>query len=80
MLDSKQTYQISLQNVAMLENRIKRLQYEEDRAKKITELANEKAEKLLKARERHQKEVEFKFFIQNMKKQQEEQLKLTNRN
>ena len=42
----------------MLENRIKRLVFEEQRAKKLTDIANEKAEKLLKARDRHQKEME----------------------
>ena len=42
----------------MLENLIKRLVFEEQRAKKLTDIANEKAEKLLKARDRHQKELE----------------------
>jgi hypothetical protein len=42
----------------MLENRIKRLVFEEQRAKKLTDIANEKAEKLLKARDRHQRELE----------------------
>jgi len=42
----------------MLENRIKRLVYEEQRAKKLTDIANEKADKLLKARDRHQKQLE----------------------
>jgi len=37
-----------------LENRIKRLAFEEERATKLTQIASEKAEKLLKARERHQ--------------------------
>lgn len=41
-----------------LENRIKRLVFEEGRAKKLTDIANEKAEKLLKARDRHAKEIE----------------------
>ena len=41
-----------------MENRIKRLVYEEQRAKNLTDIANEKAEKLLKARDRHQKELE----------------------
>ena len=45
----------------MLENRIKRLVFEEQRAKKLTDIANEKAEKLLKARDRHQKELEDKL-------------------
>lgn len=41
-----------------LEARIKRLVYEEQRAKKLTDIATEKAEKLLKARERHHRELE----------------------
>ena len=39
----------------MLENRIKRLAYEQHRAQKLTDTATQKAEKLLEARERHQK-------------------------
>eukprot|EP00347_Sterkiella_histriomuscorum_P006729 403351658 len=63
----------------MLENRIKRLFFEDERAKKLSALANEKAEKLLKARDRHQRELEKKFMIQSIKKQQEDQLKMINR-
>jgi hypothetical protein len=40
--------------VKALENRVKRLIFEEERAKKLTRIANEKAEKLLKARSRHE--------------------------
>ena len=55
----------------LLENRIKRLVFEEQRAKKLTEIANEKAEKLLKARDRHQKQLEEKL-RRNMEKMMRE--------
>lgn len=58
MLEAKYVQKDSLQKANMLENRIKRLVFEEQRAKKLTDIANEKAEKLLKARDRHQKELE----------------------
>lgn len=44
----------------MLENRIKRLAFEAARAQKVTDTVTLKAEKLLEARERHQREVEEK--------------------
>jgi hypothetical protein len=47
MLDTKNQYAESKMNVLSLENRIKRLMFEEERAKKLTQLATEKAEKLL---------------------------------
>ena len=53
MLEARYMQKDSMRKVNMLENRIKRLVYEETRAKKLTDIANEKAEKLLKARERH---------------------------
>jgi hypothetical protein len=36
-----------------MENRIRRLAFEEERASKLTEIANEKSMKLILARERH---------------------------
>ena len=45
----------------MLENRIKRLAFEASRAQKVTDTVTIKAEKLLEARERHQKENEEKM-------------------
>ena len=47
-----------------LEARIKRLVYEEQRAKKLTDIATEKAEKLLRARERHHRELELRALRQ----------------
>lgn len=61
MLEAKFVQKDTMQKAAMLENRIKRLVFEEQRAKKLTDIANEKAEKLLKARDRHQKELEEKM-------------------
>ena len=61
MLEARYLFKDSQQKANALENRIKRLVFEESRAKKLTDIANEKAEKLLKARDRHQKEVEDKI-------------------
>ena len=44
-----------------LEARIKRLVFEEQRAKKLTDIATEKAEKLLKARVRHENQFHEKL-------------------
>ena len=38
-----------------MENRIRRLAFEQERANKLTDIATTKAEKLLEARDRHQK-------------------------
>lgn len=42
----------------MLENRIKRLQYEHERAQKVTSKVTLKAEKILEARESKHQELE----------------------
>ena len=41
--------------MGILENRVRRLLFEEERAEKLTHLARIKAEKMLEARERHHK-------------------------
>ena len=61
MLEVKLLQKDNANKANLLENRIKRLVFEEQRAKKLTEIANEKAEKLLKARDRHQKDLEAKI-------------------
>ena len=61
MLEVKLLQKDNAAKANLLENRIKRLVFEEQRAKKLTEIANEKAEKLLKARDRHQKDLEAKI-------------------
>lgn len=58
---------ITQQKANALENRIKRLVFEEQRAKKLTDIANEKAEKLLQARDRHQKELEDKLLREQLR-------------
>jgi hypothetical protein len=58
MLEAKYLQKDVALKASALEARIKRLVFEENRAKKLTDIANEKAEKLLKARDRHQREVE----------------------
>lgn len=57
MLETKILEEENKKKVNALETRIKRLMHEEQRAKKLTDIATEKAEKLLQARERHQKEL-----------------------
>ena len=79
MLGNKQSYNDSKLNIQLLENRIKRLMQEEDKSKKLAQLANEKADKLLQARQRHLKELEEKFRVQELKRQQEEKLIETHR-
>lgn len=61
MLEAKYMQKDVAVKANALEARIKRLVFEENRAKKLTDIANEKAEKLLKARDRHQKELEDKM-------------------
>lgn len=61
MLEAQFMQKDSNLKVGALESRIKRLVFEEQRAKKLTEIANEKAEKLMKARDRHQRELEDKI-------------------
>ena len=53
--------------------------FEENRAKKLTEIANEKAEKLLKARDRHQKQLEEKLERERIKLEKIEFMKEQNR-
>ena len=60
VLGARSYFQESKVKVQALENRIKRLVYEDERAKKLTQIANEKSEKLLRARERHEREIEAK--------------------
>lgn len=52
--------QNSIKKTEMLENRIKRLAFEAARAQKVTDQVTIKAEKLLEARERHQRQLEEK--------------------
>ena len=64
--------------MSALENRIKRLVYEDERAKKLTHIANEKAERLMQARERHVKALEEKMCRQLARSEQQEMLKQRN--
>ena len=69
---------ITQQKANALENRIKRLVFEEQRAKKLTDIANEKAEKLLQARDRHQKELEDKLLREQLRVEKIEMQKENN--
>ena len=39
--------------MAIMENRVKRLMFEEARARKLSQMAKSKADKMLEARDRH---------------------------
>ena len=61
-----------------LENRIKRLAFEQQRAQKLTDIATEKAGKLLDARDRHQRQLEEKIRLQEMRQIEEDERRLRN--
>ena len=61
-----------------LENRIKRLAFEQQRAQKLTDIATEKAGKLLDARDRHQRQLEEKIRIQELRQIEEDEKRLRN--
>ena len=61
-----------------LENRIRRLAFEQQRAQKLTDIATEKAGKLLDARDRHVRQIEEKFKLQEQRRKEEEDRRLKN--
>lgn len=79
MLEAKYLQKDGTVKAQKLEARIKRLVFEENRAKKLTEIANEKAEKLLKARDRHQKQLEEKLERERIKLEKIEYVREQNR-
>lgn len=79
MLEAKYLQKDGAIKSQKLEARIKRLVFEENRAKKLTEIANEKAEKLLKARDRHQRQLEEKLERERIKHEKIEMVKEQNR-
>ena len=79
MLEAKYLQKDVALKASALEARIKRLVFEENRAKKLTDIANEKAEKLLKARDRHQREVEQKLIRQQERFEEIQKVKEKNR-
>lgn len=68
----------SIKKSQMLENRIKRLAFEASRAQKVTDTVTIKAEKLLEARERHQKENEEKMRLHEKRMLNEERQRIRN--
>ena len=78
VLMSRMALQNSIKKSEMLENRIKRLAFEASRAQKVTDTVTLKAEKLLEARERHQRELEEKTKIQEKRVMEEERLRIQN--
>lgn len=79
MLEARYLQKDTQHKASALENRIKRLVFEEQRAKKLTDIANEKAEKLLKARDRHQGEIELKIARENERIQKEQIIRERNK-
>jgi hypothetical protein len=61
-----------------LENRIRRLAFEQQRAQKLTDIATEKAGKLLDARDRHVRQIEDKFKMYEQRRKEEEERRLMN--
>ena len=61
-----------------MENRIRRLAFEQQRAQKLTDIATEKAGKLLDARDRHVRQIEDKFKMYEQRRKEEEDLRLKN--
>lgn len=61
MLDKHLSVKDSSHKIEIMQNRVKRLLFEEERARKLSTLAKMKAEKMLEARDRHQKELFDKF-------------------
>lgn len=54
MLDQHLTMRDGTKKVDIMENRIKRLLFEEERARKLADMAKSKADQMLQARSRHQ--------------------------
>lgn len=61
-----------------LENRIRRLAFEQQRAQKLTDIATEKASKLLDARDRHVKAIEERLKMHEMRKADAENARIRN--
>lgn len=63
-LENRNLLQEQIRKNMALENRIRRLAFEQQRAQKLTDIATEKASKLLDARDRHVKQVEERLKLQ----------------
>jgi hypothetical protein len=70
--------QNSIKKTEQLENRIKRLAFEAARAQKVTDQVTVKAEKLLEARERHQRTIQERQRTVELRKMDEERLRIKN--
>jgi hypothetical protein len=55
------------EKLAMMENRVKRLLFEENRAEKLNRVAREKAANMIMARERHNSEFQDKLMFYQLK-------------
>ena len=61
-LEHQKALQEQIRKNIALENRIRRLAFEQQRAQKLTDIATQKAGKLLDSRDRHVKQIEEKLF------------------
>lgn len=77
-VDQQRALKESIKKNMALENRIRRLAYEQQRAQKLTDIATEKASKLLDARDRHVQEVEKRMKMQDQRRQDLEGLRIRN--
>ena len=78
MREHQQVLADQVQKNLALENRIKRLAFEQQRAQKLTEIATEKAGKLLDARDRHQRTLEEKARLAEKRHREEEEIRMRN--
>lgn len=78
VLMARMALQNSIKKTEQLENRIKRLAFEAARAQKVTDQVTVKAEKLLEARERHQRTIQERQRTVELRKMDEERLRIKN--
>lgn len=78
VLMARMALQNSIKKTEQLENRIKRLAFEAARAQKVTDQVTVKAEKLLEARERHQRTIQERQRTVELRKIDEERLRIKN--
>lgn len=79
MLDKHYNMNENQQKVAVMENRIKRLHFEEGRARKMANVAQNRAENMLDARKRHFQDLVLKKNFHTQQKNQMEQQNYENR-
>jgi hypothetical protein len=71
MLDRHLSLKDSEQKYEVMQNRVRRLLFEEERARRLSQMAKQKADKMLEARDRHQRELfeKFKYYEDRVNEQ-----------